>query len=339
MDIIRGQMRVPEIYGAFWFNSDPIPLGALRGYVILLDFWDYSCQSSLRTLPYVREWHRRYSDKGLVVIGVHTPQFPFGSDPINIVSALEKLGVKYPVVMDNDFLIWSAFRNTVWPTRYLVDKSGCIRYVQEGEGSYENFEHSIQSLLADAGYRDAFPQVMDPLRESDRAGTPCYRATPEVLTGWQRGTIGNVEGYAPESTIRYEDPEYYVGGRLYLHGDWLNDRSSVRVNGTDGGEAHAVVVYQAKEVNAVIEPNAEKHSQVFLRQDDASLTPSNKGSDVRIDEEGKSYIIIDRPRLYNLVRNREYGEHKLKMTTRANGVALYSVSFVSCAVQEMIPNN
>jgi len=198
MDVIRQQYRVPEIYGAFWFNSDPIPLAALRGYVILIDFWDYACQNCVRSLPYVQEWHRRYSTKGLVVIGVHTPQFPFGSDPINVRGALEKLDIKYPVVMDNDFFIWGAFRNTVWPTRYLVDKNGFIRYVQEGEGSYENFEHCIQSLITEAGYHDDLPLVMEPIRETDRAGVVCCKATPEVLTGWQRGTIGNVEGYSPE---------------------------------------------------------------------------------------------------------------------------------------------
>jgi thiol-disulfide isomerase/thioredoxin len=339
MDVLRQQYRVPEIYGAFWFNSDPIPLGALRGYVILIDFWDYSCQDCLRGLPYVQEWHRRYSDKGLVVIGVHTPQFPFGTDPINVRGALEKLNMKYPVVMDNDFLIWGAFRSTVWPSRYLIDKHGFIRYVQEGEGSYENFEHSIQSLITEAGYHDDLPIVMEPVRETDRAGAICYRATPQVLTGWQRGTIGNVEGFSPESTIRYEDPRYYLTGRLYLHGDWLMDRNSVRLRGSDDGEAHLVIVYQAKEVNAVIEPNGEKNFQVFVRQDDAYLGPSTMGSDVRIDEQGRSYLLIEEARLYNVVRNREYGEHKLTMTTRSNGFALYSLSFVSSALREMIPNN
>ena len=339
MDVIRQEFRVPEIYGAFWFNSDPIPLGALRGFAILVDFWDYACQNCLRSLPYVQEWHRRYADKGLVVIGVHTPQFPFGNDPLNVRSALEKLNIRHPVVMDNDFLIWNGFRNTVWPTRYLVDRNGFIRVVQEGEGSYENFEHSIQSLITEAGYHDDLPLVMEPIRESDRAGTVCYRATREVLTGWQRGTIGNVEGYAPESTLRYEDPGYYLDGRLYLHGAWLNNRTSVKLDGTDGEEAHVVIVYQAREVNAVVKPEGETNFQVFVRQDDEYLVPSNRGSDVRIDEEGRSYILVDQARMYNLVRNAEYGGHKLKLVTRSNGFALYSVSFVSSAVQEMIPNN
>src|SRR5438093_1112387 len=124
MDILPKQFRTPEIYGDYWFNSDPIPLGALRGYVILIDFWDYSNLGSLNALPYLQEWHRRYLDKCLVTIGVHTPEFPFARDPINVRRAIDRLGIRYPVVIDNDSIIWSAFRNSAWPTKYLIDKNG-----------------------------------------------------------------------------------------------------------------------------------------------------------------------------------------------------------------------
>ena len=113
----------------------------------------------------------------------------------------------------------------------------------------------------------------------------------------------------------------------------------MKLNESDGKEAHAVIVYQAKEVNAVIKPEGERNFQVFVRQDDAYLSPANRGADVRIDEQGRSYILVDHAKLYNLVRNAEYGEHTLKMMTRSNGFALYALSFVSCAVQEMISNN
>ncbi|MBI1806494.1 MAG: redoxin domain-containing protein [Ignavibacteria bacterium] len=339
MDILHQQFRVPEIYGDYWFNSDPIPLGALRGYVILIDFWDYSCLPCLRTLPYVQEWNRRYADKGLITIGVHTPQFPFARDPINVRQAVEKLGIKYPVVMDNDFIVWGSFRNMVWPTKYLVDKHGFFKYVHAGEGSYQNFEHAIQSLLADAGYHAEFPIVMDPIRESDRPGVVCYRATPEILAGWQRGTLGNVEGFSPESTIHYEDPGYHLDGRLYLQGNWYNDRSFLKLEETDGKEGYLVFSYQAKEVNAVIKPEGEKNFQVFVHQDDRFMTTTDKGDDVLIDEGGRSYLLIDQPRLYNLAKNKEFGEHTLKLTTRSNGFALYDISFISSVIPEMISEN
>jgi hypothetical protein len=339
MDALPKQFRTPEIYGDFWFNSDPIPLGALRGHVILISFWDYTNQNSLRTLPYLQEWHRRYADRGLVIIGVHTPEFPFARDPINVREAIGKLGIRFPVVMDNDYIIWSAFRNREWPTKYLIDKDGFIRYLHTGEGSSQNFEHAIQSLLVEANYHGDFPLVMDPIRESDKAGVLSYRVTPTILTGYQRGTIGNIEGYAPESTSHYEDPGMYIEGRLYLQGNWLNDRNYLKLDECEGKEGYLVLTYQAKEVNAVIKPEREKHFQVFVQQDDRYLVTMNRGDDVRIDEEGRSFFLVDEARLYNLVKNKEYGEHTLKISTRSNGFALYSISFISSVISEMVSNN
>jgi len=339
MEILQQQYRIPEIYGDYWFNSDPIPMGALRGYVILVDFWDYTCLKCQRTLPYLKEWHRRYADKGVVFVSVHTPQFPFGRDPINIRKAIEKLEIRHPVVMDNDYIVWSAFRNMVWPTKHLIDKNGFFRYVHAGEGSYQNFEHAIQSLLSEAGYHEEFPLVMEPLRDTDRPGVLCYRETPEILTGWQRGTIGNVEGYSPESTIHYADPGYYIEGRLYLSGNWLNDRNFLKLNEPDAGSGYLVFVYNAKDVDAVIKPEGEKDFQVFVQQDDRYLTKENMGDDIRIDEEGKSYFLVDEAKLYSIVKNRDFGEHRLKMETRSNGFALYSVSFVPSVIPELISYN
>lgn len=335
MELLPQEYRSPQLYGDFWFNSDPIPIYALQGYIILIDFWDYTCQACLRALPYVQEWHRRYNDKGLVTIGVHTPEFPFARDPIRVRKAIERLGVHYPVVMDNDFIIWNAYRTSVWPTKYLIDKNGFIRYIHAGEGSYQNFEHAMQALLHEAGYHAEFPLIMDPVRDTDRPGAICYRVTPEILTGWHRGTLGNVEGYSPESTIHYEDPSFYIPGRLYLHGNWLNDRNSVRLNETDGKEGYLLITYQAKEVNAVIKPEGEKNFQVFAQQDDRYLTLENQGDDILTDEEGRSYFLVRDAKLYNIVKNKEFGEYKLKLSTRANGFTLYSISFVSCVIPEM----
>lgn len=339
MDVLPQRFRVPEIYGAYWFNSDPIPLGALRGYVVLVEFWDYTSQSCAFTLPYTKEWHKRYSGKGLVTIGIHTPQFPFGADPLNVRAEIERRSIRYPVMMDNDFIAWGAFRNSVWPTKYLVDKNGFIRYVHAGEGSYQNFEHAIQSLLNEAGYHADFPLVMEPLRDVDRPGAVCYRATPEILAGWQRGTIGNVEGAAPESTVHYEDPGIYLEGRIYLHGNWMNGRNAVRFEAGEGGEGRLIVSYQAKEVNAVIRPEGEKKFQVFVRQDGAWLRRQEKGDDVRFDEEGRSFLVVADARLSSIVRNKEFGSHTLALSMRSSGFALYGLSFVSSVIPEMITNN
>ncbi len=338
MEMLAQQFRTPEIYGDYWFNSDPIPLGALRGHAILIDFWDYACQRCLRTFPYLKEWYLRYREMGLVMVGIHTPQFSFETDPMAVRASIEKLGIRHPVMMDNDFIAWNAFRATVWPTKYLIDKHGFIRFVHAGEGSYQNFERAMQSLIADAGYRNEFPLVMEPVRDADRPGVLCYRATPEILAGWQRGSIGNVEGISPESTVHYEDPGIYLAGRLYLHGDWLNDRNYLRLDPSEETGGYLTIVYQGKEVGAVIKPEGERNFQVFVRQDDADLKPEDAGEDILIDEAGRSYIIVKDAKLYHIVRNREFGEHKLKMSTRAGGFALYGMSFTSCVIAEAVPN-
>lgn len=334
MELLPQQFRVPEIIGDYWLNSEPVSLGNLRGFVILLDFWDYTCTRCIRSLPYMKEWHNRYRDNDLIIVGIHTPRFPFGREPVNLRRAVDSLGIKYPVVMDNDYRMWSAFRSASWPTKILVDKFGFIRYTHAGEGRYQNFEHAIQSLLAGIGHDSNFPLLMESEREADRPGAICYRETPEILTGWQRGTMGNVEGFSPESTFHYADPKYYVDGRIYLEGDWFNDRNYLKLDTANPAGGYVTLTYQAKEVEAVVNPIGEKGFQVFVYHDDRPVSRGDKGCDIRYDEEGKSYFIVKEPRVYNLVKNREFGSHNLKLLSRSNGFALYAVSFVTAVMKE-----
>ena len=339
MQILPRQQRTPEIYGEYWFNSDPLALSAFRGYPILIHFWDFTSLGSVHALPYIHEWHKRYGAEGLVVIGVHTPAFPFGKDPIAVRKAINKLGIKYPVVSDNERMIWGAFGNRVLPTQCLIDRNGYITVVHEGEGPFQDFEHSIQSLLAESGYRSDFPIVMESIREIDKPGAICYKATPELFGGYQRGIIGNVEGYVPESTSHFSDPGYYVDGRIYLGGDWLVTRDYLRLNESDGKEGLLTIPYHAKEVNVVVSPEGEKKFQVFVRQDGKFISKDEKGEDILIDSEGKSYILVTQARLYNIVNNREFGEHRLTLSSRSNGFAFYSAAFVSSLIGGVISYN
>jgi thiol-disulfide isomerase/thioredoxin len=336
MEILRQQFRAPAILGNFWINSDPVSIQELQGSVVLVEFWDYTSQSCLHSIPYTREWHRRYEASGLAVVGVHTPRFPFGRDAGAVRRAVDALGIRYPVVMDNDFHVWGAYQAAAWPTRMLADKNGFIRYVHAGEGSYQALEQAIQSLLHELGYQPDIPPVMDPLRDTDRAGAFAYKATPEILAGWLRGTIGNVEGFEPESTLRYADPGVYIEGRLYLDGDWSMHRSHIRLSEEEGRTGSLSFRYRAKDVSVVLEPEGEKNFQVFVRQDGAFLDPSNSGEDVFADGEGRSFLKVDEPRLFRVVANQEFGEHVLTLSSRSNGLSLYCVSFVSCVIPEMI---
>ncbi len=339
MEIGTKTVRAPEIYGDFWFNSEPLAISALRGQSILIDFWDFTCINCLRTIPYLNEWHRRYRDMGLVVIGVHTPEFPFARNPESVERAIKQLGIIYPVVTDNEYLIWGAFANRAWPAKYLIDRDGYIRHYHFGEGNYHTIEHAIQALLVDAGYQGELPMLMEPIRDSDRPGAVCYRTTPEIYTGYARGMMGNVEGLNLDSTMEYTDPKVYVDGRYYANGRWFVDRDYLKYDGGSESEGYIVVPYHALEVNAVIKPEGELGCEVFVSQDDHPLSREEKGVDLSIDDHGRSLLLVDEGKMFNLVRNQEFGEHTLKLSTSSNSFAVYSFTFVSCVIPEVVLSN
>ena len=134
---------------ASWINSEPLTLDGLKGNVVLVDFWTYSCINCIRTLPYVKSWHDKYADQGLVVVGMHSPEFSFEKDRAGVIEAAAKFGLEYPIAQDNDFVTWQVFNNMYWPTKYLIDRNGVIRYTHIGEGAYEKTEQMIQQLLAE----------------------------------------------------------------------------------------------------------------------------------------------------------------------------------------------
>jgi len=338
-DIKPQTLRAHELYGDFWFNSEPVPISALRGQVILIQFWDYTCVHCQRTLPYIKEWYRKYEKYGLVVVGVHTPKFPFGKNPEDVQKAIRRFDIPYPVVTDNEYLIASNYGNRFWPALYLVDKNGFIRYESVGEGNYGATEHAIQTLLYDAGVGEELPLVMEPIRDEDKPGAVCYRATPELFAGYLRGSIGNIEGYSPESIVDYKDPKIYLQGRFYANGNWMNDKNCLSLE--EGGEQPGQILlqYEALEVNAVFKPGAGKPCEVAIYQDDQFLTRENKGDDVLLAADGRTYLHVDEPRMYRLVRNKEYGEHMLKLSMMTKGFAFYSFTFVSCVIPELISNN
>ncbi|MBI3956133.1 cytochrome c biogenesis protein DipZ [Candidatus Gottesmanbacteria bacterium] len=176
----------PElIAGGEWFNSDSLSIKSLRGQVVLIDFWTYTCINCIRTLPYLKSWHAKYKDKGLVIIGVHTPEFEFEKNPDNVARAIADFGITYPVMQDNDYATWNAYANRYWPAKYLVDKNGKIRYTHFGEGEYDETEMKIQELLKEAGS----------LTDATPVDNPSYRVqarTPETYLGSLRGDYSRI---------------------------------------------------------------------------------------------------------------------------------------------------
>jgi cytochrome c biogenesis protein CcdA/thiol-disulfide isomerase/thioredoxin len=191
---------VPEVTGlSHWINSDPLTLEQLRGKVVLIDFWTYSCINCLRTLPHVKAWYRTYRDRGLVVLGIHTPEFAFEHVPDNVEGAVRRLGIEYPVALDNDLGTWNAFQNQYWPAKYLIDRNGHLRYYHFGEGEYDTTEARIRTLLGEsAGMLPVSAKLSDP--------TPKTALTPETYLGSFRLQPLLQSTITPKQFAQYEFP-------------------------------------------------------------------------------------------------------------------------------------
>jgi thiol-disulfide isomerase/thioredoxin len=329
MKVEKGKVRAPEI-GHVWLNSPPLSFRQLRGRVVLVDFWDYTCVNCIRTLPYVQAWHERYVSKGLTVIGVHTPEFTFAQYESNVERGVREFGLTYPIVVDNNREIWKAFANRYWPTKYLLDKEGYLRYAHFGEGEYRECEEAIRELLKEINPSLAFPPLMEPLRAEDGAAAVCYRPSPELYLGNARGRIGNSGGFHEGAIGDYALPEKLEDGLFYAQGKWAS--TAEYMESAEEGEHRIVLQFEAAGVNLVMAAPRGDTCDVIIRQDGHSLTPAQKTRDTRFrSNEGReeSYISVQNARMYALVDNHGFGSHRLELICPA-GVALFAFTFTSC---------
>jgi thiol-disulfide isomerase/thioredoxin len=324
--------RAPEFpAGLKWWNSPPLTVSGLKGKVLLVDFWEYTCVNCIRTLPYLKAWHERYAGKGLVIVGVHAPEFAFAKEEANVARAVKQFDLKYPVVNDRDYQVWNLYSNRYWPAKYLFDAKGVLRYNHFGEGSYGDIEQQIQKLLREAKPSVSLPKIMEPVRGEDRPGAVCYPVTPELYVGYQRGQIGNPEGYRPDRAVTFKDPGAYQDGLIYAHGAWNNEAESLRhARTTPAAEDYVAIRYHALEVNSVMKPEGGKPLTVIVTQNGAPVRPGDKGTDIRYDGQGRSYVLVNEPRMYQLIRNGAFGTYDLKLACAGEGLGVYSFTFVSC---------
>lgn len=330
------RIPAPELpQGLKWLNSPPLTMQQLRGKVVLVDFWEYTCVNCIRTLPYLKSWHEKYKDKGLVILGVHTPEFQFARTPANVDKAVKDFGLKYPIIVDSDYLVWRAYGNRFWPAKYLIDKDGCARYFHAGEGAYEATEARIQELLREANPKVELPAVSAPIRGTDKMGAVCYPCTPELYVGSERGghegTFGNREGYRPGQVVDYRDPGNWADGRVYAHGRWKNaPEALISTRESPSPKDYVAIRYHALEVNSVLRPEEGKPVRVWVYHDGKPVSPKDKGDDLKFDEQGRSYLTVDEPRMYNIIKNAKFGQHGLRLATAQPGLGVYSYTFVSC---------
>ena len=314
----------PDFGGAnAWLNSEPLTPAGLRGKVVVVQFCTFSCVNWLRTLPYVRAWDERYRDDGLAVIGAHTPEFEFEHDVGKIRSALEQMGVGYPIAVDNDYAIWRAFDNNYWPALYFVDAEGRMRHHHFGEEDYERSERVIQQLLTEAGATG----VDGGLVSVDAGGVyaPADWETlgsPETYVGYARAAgFASPGGAVPDRSHVYVEPRELDLNQWSLSGDWTVGGQPTELNEPGGQIAHR---FHARDVNLVMGAQAGAGSVAFRVQIDGEPPGSASGLDV--DEEGNGTVAEER--LYQLVRQPGNDlDRTFEITFLESGVQAYVFTF------------
>ncbi len=269
-----------------WLNSEPLTADDLHGKVVLADFWTYTCINWLRTLAWVRAWHERYRDQGLVVVGVHTPEFWFEHDPDNVRWAAQEMRVEYPVALDPDYAVWNDFGNRYWPAVYLADSEGRIRYHHFGEGDYDECERAIQMLLGEAGVEGVSDELASVTPEGFEVQADWANLqSPETYLGSEQGR-GLVSDALPES-LRLN--------QWALAGDWTIEPGACVSNAPDAAIAFR---FHARDVNLVLRVREEGASVPFQVRVDGEARGPDAGLDV--DDTGRGTVI--QPRLYQLIR-------------------------------------
>ena len=289
-----------------WLNSEPLTAAGLRGRIVLVDFWTYSCVNWLRTLPYVSAWHERYRERGLVVVGVHAPEFGFEHDLGNVRRAVSELRVGYPVVIDNDFTIWRAFENHYWPAVYLVDRDGHLRFQHFGEGAYEETERAIQRLL-------------------DVDGEPVRVSADGVAEAADWDTLRSPETYvgANRAERRSADlrPDELALNQWVLTGDWSHGAEAAALDIAGGSIAYR---FEARDLNLVLAPPASGAPVRF----EVRLDGQPPGADHGVDTDASGEGTVSEPRMYQLIRRRgAVGEGTFEITFHDAGARAYVFTF------------
>lgn len=335
-------LPAPELQGVTgWINTGPFTLASLRGKVVLIDFWTYTCVNCIRTFPYLRQWHEKYADKGLVIVGVHSPEFEFEKDRDNVVKAAQAHGLTYRIVQDNDFQTWKAYDNHYWPAKFLIDKSGVVRYSHFGEGQYPETEEKIRALLTETGFSLAGVKAgTDPGPMSVAPAFPGRDTsqTWELYAGYRRAAsfgeryVAHLEYYkARDTAIHYADPGNHRNHLIYLQGQWINGPESLRHGRTTQSyEDYIAIKFYGTSANAVIGfPDGTKPFSVMVTLDGRPLPKHHFGVDIRLDGDGKTFFLVDEPRMYRVVDSPEFDGHELTLSTNSADFALFAFTFGS----------
>jgi cytochrome c biogenesis protein CcdA/thiol-disulfide isomerase/thioredoxin len=315
--------EIPSLTGATqWLNSPPLTAQSLRGKVVLVDFWTYSCINCIRSLPYTRAWADKYKDYGLVVIGVHAPEFAFEKEPQNVIKAVKDLDVDYPVALDNDYAIWKGFSNEYWPAHYFIDAQGHIRHHHFGEGDYEQSEDVIRQLLTEAGQKNLPGGYVQPgAQGAEAAGSGDAQRSPETYVGYARA-----ENFAG-GQVAHDDAWTYHAPASLMANQWAFDgRWTVRDENAQLDKANGRIVYRfrGRDLHLVLGPGSDGKPVRFRVLIDGKAPGADHGMDTDADGNGT----ITAQRLYQLVRQADgSGERTFEITFLDPGVQAYAFTF------------
>ncbi|MDQ6768052.1 MAG: redoxin family protein [Candidatus Eremiobacteraeota bacterium] len=322
-----------------WLNSSPLTLDELRGKIVLVDFWEYTCLNCLKALPYEKAWYERYKQYGFVIVGVHTPEFTFSGETSNVDAAAKRLGVNWPIVVDANAVIWRRYKNAFWPHDFLIDGAGRVVLDHVGEGDYQKTERAIQALIRKQQPDAQLPAPMELLATDSytKPGAVCYPQTAEVYVGlWHapNAALGNREGYHRGEVITYRDSgRSHIDGLVYLQGPWFNgEQAMVHARIDQTATDRLELRYHAIQAVSVLKPEGGKPITVYIDQDGKPLRQQDAGSDVTFDSAGRAFVVVDAPRAYQLVMNRHFGHHDLRLRPVEYGLAVYTFAFESCEV-------
>lgn len=318
---VEGEM--PPLDGATaWLNSPPLTTAGLRGRVVLVQFWTYTCINWRRTLPYVREWAEKYRDRDLVVVGVHTPEFGFEHDVDNVRREAQAMAITYPIAIDNEYEVWQAFANEYWPALYFIDAEGRIRHHRFGEGDYERSEMVIRQLLAETGIED----VSDGLVAVDAGGSEAAAdwddlRSPETYLGYQRTTNLDASDFAPDKPHHFDAPALLSPNHWALSGDWTVGPEAITLNQPNG-----LIAYQfhARDLHVILAPRAMGSTVPFRVRMDGQPPGIAHGADV--DEEGRG--AVSEPRMYQLIRQpTPIADRRFEIEFADSGIQAFDFTF------------
>jgi thiol-disulfide isomerase/thioredoxin len=320
----RAEGHLPRFDGATgWLNSPPLTADDLGGRVVLVDFWTYTCINWLRTLAYVRAWAEKYHDRGLIVVGVHTPEFPFERDVDNVRRAAKDMNVWYPIALDSDYEIWRAFSNRYWPAVYIADTEGRIRHHQFGEGGYDECERGIQQLLREAGADRIADDLVSVTPDGVEAQADwAHLRSPETYLGYAQSqnfaSGGRAEIDVPAS---YAAPQMLALNQWALSGDWTIESGASVLNGAEGRISFR---FHARDVHLVMSPPTPDTPVPFRVLVDGQPPGDAHGLDV--DEEGHG--TLSQQRLHQLIRQRgSIADRTFEITFLASGAEAYVFTF------------